>query len=214
MLGEKKVDMKYVQKTNLGHLARASGMRRVVGVNEEIKGIVQVSRELSVEAINAMLAARRAGSAVGGFAVVTTELRGFSGRLQVLMDELSVRMASLVREVAGLSKEVRARRHLSAALALSGRQSGMAVAVERVDAQLAHMAMENSVMWRSVHRVIERAVRLCEVGRTLARGAKIEAVYGGGFSVQLSQIGAVIERTIEQIRGQLFNARTIAGAGA
>jgi hypothetical protein len=206
--------MKYEQASTAGHSGSGDDMRRVADVNEEIKGIVQVSHELSVEAINAMLAARRAGSAVRGFAVVTTELRGFSGKLQLLMDELTRDMAELVREMAGLSKETRARRHLSAALAMSGGQAGMATTVARVDSELARLGRENTAMWDSVQRVIERAVRLSEVGRALARGAKIEAVYGGAFSAQLSQVGAVIERTIEQIRVQLFNARSIAGAEA
>jgi hypothetical protein len=206
--------MKFEQVPDTGRSASAENMCRVAGVNEEIKKIVQVSHELSVEAINAMLAARRAGSAVRGFAVVTTELRGFSGKLQLLMDELTRDMAELVREVAGLSKEMRARRHLSAALAMSGGQAGTATTVARVDSELARLGTENRAMWGSVQRVIERAVRLCEVGRALARGAKIEAVYGGALSGQLSQVGAVIERTIEQIRVQLFNARDIAGAEA
>jgi hypothetical protein len=206
--------MKFEQEPATGRSTSAENMRRVAGVNEEIKKIVQVSHELSVEAINAMLAARRAGSAVRGFAVVTTELRGFSGKLQLLMDELTRDMAELVREVAGLSKEMRARRHLSAALAMSGGQAGMAATVARVDTELARLGTENMAMWGSVQRVIERAVLLCEVGRALARGAKIEAVYGGALSSQLSQVGAVIERTIEQIRIQLFNARNIAGAEA
>jgi hypothetical protein len=206
--------MKYEQTLTADHSASADDMRRVADVNEEIKGVVRVSHELSVEAINAMLAARRAGSAVRGFAVVTTELRGFSGKLQLLMDELTLDTTELVREVAGLSKEMRARRHLSAALAMSGGQAGMAATVARVDSELARLTAENSAMWGSVQRVIERAVRLCEVGRALARGAKIEAVYGGTLSGQLSQVGMVIERTIEQIRLQLFNARDIAGAAA
>jgi hypothetical protein len=206
--------MKYEQTLTADHSASADDMRRVADVNEEIKGVVRVSHELSVEAINAMLAARRAGSAVRGFAVVTTELRGFSGKLQLLMDELTLDTTELVREVAGLSKEMRARRHLSAALAMSGGQAGMAATVARVDSELARLTAENTAMWGSVQRVIERAVRLCEVGRALARGAKIEAVYGGTLSGQLSQVGMVIERTIEQIRLQLFNARDIAGAAA
>jgi hypothetical protein len=206
--------MKYDQALTAANAASADDMRRVVGVNEEIKGVVQVSHELSVEAINAMLAARRAGVAVRGFAVVSTELRGFSGKLQLLMDELTRDMAELVREVAALSKERRARRHLSAALAMSGGQAGMAMTVARVDSALAQLTAENATMWSSVQRIIERAVRLSEVGRALARGAKIEAVYGGTLSGQLSQVGSVIERTIEQIRVQLFNARNIAGAEA
>jgi len=207
--------MKFEQEPATGRSASAdNNMCRVAGVNEEIKKIVQVSHELSVEAINAMLAARRAGSAVRGFAVVTTELRGFSSKLQLLMDELTRDMAELVREVAGLSKEMRARRHLSAALAMSGGQAAMATAVGRADSGLARLKAENTARWGSVQCVIEHAVRLCEVGRALARGAKIEAVYGGALSGQLSQVGAVIECTIEQIRVQLFNARSIAGAEA
>jgi hypothetical protein len=208
------LNMKYEQAVAPDYLAGAEDMRRVVGVNEEIKRVVHVSHDLSVQAINAMLAARRAGTAVRGFAVVSTELRGFSGKLQALMDELTRGMAELVREVAGLSKEMRARRHLSSALAMSRGLPAMATTVARVDSALARMAAENASLWRSVQRVIEWAVRLCEIGRTLARGAKIEAVYGGALSGQLSQVGAVIERTIEQIRTQLFNARNIAGAEA
>lgn len=198
----------------VSNTAGADDMRRVVGVNEEIKGVVRVARALSVEAINAMLAARRAGMTVRGFAVVSIELRAFSGKLQALMDELAGDLADLVRAVAKLSKDLRRRRHLTTALTMSGDSPMMAASLGRIDLVLACMALANAKVWRRVRRVIAQALRLCDVGRALARGAKIEAVYGGALSAQLSQVGEVIERTIEQIRQQLCNASGITGVEA
>ncbi len=204
--------MQYESVLTLG-AADMNDMRRVVGVNEEIKGVVRAARELSLVAINTMLAARRAGADVRGFAVVSLELRSFSSKLQALMDALALDMADLIRDVASLTKETCQRRRLAAALALRGHPV-MATALAQVDCVLTRMARTNAAAWRGVQRVIAQALRQCEVGRTLARGAKIEAVYGGRFSAQLNQAGVAIERSIELIRYRLFNAWSIARSEA
>jgi len=187
-------------------------LRRVVALNEEIKAVVEVSRGLGLEAINAMLVSRRAGDSVKGFAVVSTELRSFSHRLATLMDGLAGDLAALVHGVADVSRRAYVRGHLAATDGAGRHGSELGAAVSRIDLAMATTAMANGHAWSQVRRTLLRSLKLCDNGRALARGARIEAVYGGAMSADLAQAGQAIERTIERIRERLLAGVEIAGA--
>jgi len=53
--------------------------------------------------------------------------------------------------------------------------------------------------------MIADTTQLVELGSVLARSAKIEAAYGGRFSVALMQVSSDFERTIGEIQSSLAN---------
>jgi len=190
----------------------ASDLQRVIALSEEVKTVVAVSRGLGLEAINAMLVARRAGDSVRGFGVVSTELRTFSAALESFMQGLLKDIAALVHGVADLSRVTNLRRQLARAQAACGDCPSLKSALARVDLALQRAVATNARGWSKARTDIRRSLRLCDAGRALARGAKIEAVYGGGMSEELTQAGLAIEITIERIRDRLSVGADIAGA--
>ncbi len=190
----------------------SNDLRRVVALNEEIKAVVDISRGLGLEAINAMLVSRRAGESVKGFGVVSTELRAFSGRLATMMASLSADIAGLVQGVADLSREDRQYRALAEAHKTCDDCRGLEAALTRFNSARVRAATDNRQAWARAHLGLLRSLKLCDNGRALARGAKIEAVYGGNMSGELGQAGLAIERTIERIRDRLLVGAEIAGA--
>lgn len=202
----------WIMDNDMSTMAVPSDLRRVIALSEEVKAVADVSRGLCLEAINAMLVSRRAGDGVKGFGVVSTELRRYSADLETLMRGLVADIATLVHSVANLSREDNLHRQLARAHAACGDCAGMARAMARVELAARRAAEANARDWRKVLAGIERSVRLCDTGRALARGAKIEAVYGGGMSGDLTQAGLAIERTIDKIRDRLLVGAAIAGA--
>lgn len=184
----------------------------MVALNEEIKAVVEVSRGLGLEAINAMLVSRRAGDSVKGFAVVSTELRTFSHRLATYMETLAGDLAALVHGVADVSRDARVRAHLAATEGGGRHGSGLGTALARIERTLVATTTTNARAWSRVEQALLRALKLCDSGRALARGARIEAVYGGAMSADLTQAGEAIERSIDQIRARLLVGVEIAGA--
>lgn len=190
----------------------ASDLQRVIALSEEVKAVLDVSRGLGLEAINAMLVSRRAGGLVKGFGVVSTELRSFSASLAASMQGLAEDIARLVHGVADLSRENNLRRQLARASVVCNDCASLKLSIARADLAAARAVETNRLDWHKVSSHIQRSVRLCDTGRALARGAKIEAVYGGEMSAELGQAGLAIERTIEKIRDRLLVGAAIAGA--
>lgn len=189
-------------------------LHRVIALNEELKAVLQVSREVELEAINAMLAARRAGDAVRGFGVVSSELRNFSGRLSGFMTDLSADISMLVHGVADLTRSRNMRRHLANAHQSCGGCAGLLPALAQMDQALARAADANTRGWLRVRKGIRHSVRLCDAGRALSRSARIEAVYGGAMRDELVQAGMAMEATIERIRGRLLAGQATAEEAA
>jgi hypothetical protein len=182
----------------------SSGLQRVIALSEEVKAVAEVSRRLGLEAINAMLVARRAGDSVRGFGVVSTELRQFSAALESQMQILLVDIARLVHGVAGLAREDRMCRQLGLAGRACGDCASLKPALARVEGAAAAAADASRQDWDRVQLGIRRSIRLCDTGRALARGARIEAVYGAAMAGELGQAGQAIERSIERIRDRLL----------
>lgn len=180
--------------------SQASDLRRVVQANEDIKKVIRISSGVNLVALNAMLVAKRSGERSRGFAVVSSELRVFSRKLEGAMTGLGVLIFELVRDAAAMRKQHHERRHL---LNIHARGQRMRELMEpvlaRMDERMHKTAEEFGRDWHKLQLQINRVLQLCETGGSLSRSAKIEAVYGGDMSATLKQVANQIEETVNEI---------------
>lgn len=172
----------------------------VVRLNEDIKRVMEISREVNLAAINAMLMAKKANGRVAGFGVVSAELRVFSSRLTGNMEDLVELIYSLVTQVAMLEKHRRMQRHFldAAAQEETARQflAGFLVRKEsELECARQHVVAEKARLRLRLHRALQH----CDTGRALSRSARIEAVYGGSMTASLTQVSRHAEATVEQV---------------
>ena len=185
---------------------RGQQLRRIVRINEEIKRVIAAAFTINLMAMNAIFLAKRAGTAALGFGVLSNELRRFAIDLQQQMSMLSEMTYSSVNTVTALLKQARLNRVLDSTLnASSG--SGKALIEQilrtRLEAALAERQEQSDVVNRRLSQMITDTVQLVELGSVLARSAKIEAAYGGGLSVSLTQVSTDFEQSISEIQRSL-----------
>lgn len=179
-------------------------MRRIVHINEEIKHVVSSAFKINLMAMNAIFLAKRAGQNALGFGVLSNELRRFAMDLQHQMELLRETTYSSVATVTGLLKQARLSRIMDRALqASSGVGRRLIEAHQRrmdlVDSQQEQMAALN----RKLSQLIYDTAQIVELGSVLARSAKIEAAYGGGFASPLTQVSTDFEQIIGEIQRSL-----------
>ncbi len=178
----------------------AADLHRVVRINEEIKKVVQISSEVNLVALNAMLTAKRSGEKSRGFGVVSSELRVFSGKLEHFMGDLEAPIFELLRGVSQQLKQARVQRHFAAAMrGGDGAKRLLAPVLARKEVELAASGELVKHDWKRLSMLLKRALQLCETGGALSRSAKIEAVYGGDMTASLKQVSNQIEQTVESI---------------
>ncbi len=185
----------------MGNSAKpASDLHRVVKANEDIKKVIRISSGVNLVAINAMLIAKRSGERSRGFAVVSSELRVFSHKLEGAMAGLGTLIFELVRDAAALQKQRQERGHLLC-IVVQGKPMRELVgpALARVDERIRGTGEGIGRDWQKLRLQLNRVLQLCEAGGSLSRSAKIEAVYGGDMSVTLKQVANQIEETVNEI---------------
>lgn len=185
-------------------------LRRIVRINEVIKTVVRTAYRINLMAMNAIFLAKRAGQSALGFGVLSNELRRFATELEQQMIALGQATGGSVVTVTAMVKEARMIGILERARAQSegaGREIidevlGLRHGLTRSD-RLDHVAAFN----RNLAMMIESTASLVEMGGVLARSAKIEAAYGGGFSQSLKQVSSDFEGTIDEIRNSLASLK-------
>lgn len=183
-------------------------LRRIVRINEEIKTVVKTAYRINLMAMNAIFLAKRAGQSALGFGVLSNELRRFATELEQQMIALGQATGGSVATVTAMVKEARIVRVLERARKLSngrGKEIIDEFLRRRQDTCLSERQDQVAALNRSLGMMIESTSRLVEMGGVLARSAKIEAAYGGGFSQSLKQVSSDFEGTIGEIRKSLDN---------
>lgn len=184
-------------------------LRRIVRINEEIKSIVATAFKINLMAMNAIFLAKRAGQSALGFGVLSNELRRFATDLQRQMGALREAIYSSASTVTEVVKESRVLRILERARRES-QGPGRAIlddhlrrrqADQEVDARQARV----NALDRRLRQMLADTAQLVELGSVLARSAKIEAAYGGGFNTALMQVSSDFEQTIAEIQRSLEN---------
>lgn len=181
-------------------------LRRIVRINEEIKTVVKTAYRINLMAMNAIFLAKRAGQSALGFGVLSNELRRFATELEQQMIALGQATGGSVVTVTAMVKEAHAIRMLQRARAqcdAHGREIIDEFLHRRQETTLSERQDQVSALNRNLSMMIESTARLVEMGGVLARSAKIEAAYGGGFSQSLKQVSSDFEGTIGEIRKSL-----------
>ena len=182
-------------------------LRRIVRINEEIKKVVATAFKINLMAMNAIFLAKRAGQSALGFGVLSNELRRFAMDLQRQMETLRDATYGSVATVTTLVKQSRVDRVLERTRSLckgQGRQSVEQRILIRQSSDDGHLR-KVAALNRRLSQLIADTVQLVELGSVLARSAKIEAAYGGGFSSALMQVSSDFEQTISEIQLSLDN---------
>jgi hypothetical protein len=178
-------------------------LRRIVRINEEIKSVVATAFKINLMAMNAIFLAKRAGQSALGFGVLSNELRRFASDLQQQMTGLREATYGSVSTVTMLVKQSRISRLLERTR-IEAQGEGKALiqnlAKHRDQDALARSDQQMAALNRRLSHLIADTAQLVELGSVLARSAKIEAAYGGGFSASLMQVSSDFERTIGEIQ--------------
>jgi hypothetical protein len=181
-------------------------LRRIVRVNEEVKRVVATAFKINLMAMNAIFLAKRAGQSALGFGVLSNELRQFAMDLQQQMGGLREMTYGSVTTLTSLVNQTRLTRTLERIL-----RECTGPALAQVQQHLRERHADTSfnrrheidMLRRRLEQMIADTSRLVELGSVLARSAKIEAAYGGGFSASLMQVSSDFERTISEIQNSL-----------
>lgn len=181
-------------------------LRRIVRTNEEIKTVVTRASRINLMAMNAIFLAKRAGQSALGFGVLSNELRRFAMDLQKQMTQLREMTYGSVGSVTALVKQSR----LNRVLERTRKEStgiGRSLIEESMRGRhgIAHARQREQIaaLNRRLTQMIADTTQLVELGSVLARSAKIEAAYGGPFSIALMQVSSDFERTIGEIQRSL-----------
>jgi len=175
-------------------------LTEVAQLHQGIKLIVRGAEQITVEALNAMLKAKRVGDHALGFGASTAELRRFSGRLSQLMDELNASIGKQVTRVATLNRFNRTFRMQQEACrhSPSGRNP-MRQLVAKKAQQIDQIMVQVVGGDHDLRQRLKQAEKLCQIGLANARAAKIEAVYGGDMAPELKHVSDTIEVKIEEL---------------
>ncbi len=194
----------------ISHSSAEAGreLRRIVRINEEIKIVVSTAFKINLMAMNAIFLAKRAGQSALGFGVLSNELRRFASDLQQQMAALREATYGSVATVTALLKQSRISRLLERARIEAqgeGKSLIQNLANRRDDSTLAKSDEQMAALNRRLSQMIADTAQLVELGSVLARSAKIEAAYGGAFSVSLMQVSSDFETTIGDIQRSFEN---------
>jgi hypothetical protein len=182
----------------------ANDLSCMIALGEEIKSVGKAASQINLTGINAILLAGRAGESARGFGVLSGQLREFTRGLAVSMDRLGMLIDGAVDAV---SDHMRHRRLMSlllctadldercADLIAPALQSGAAATVRRLDRVTERR--------EALRAAIDEARALGLTGSMLARTAKIEAAYGGGFRQEMTGVSGEFERTVSNIVASL-----------
>lgn len=185
-------------------LRRSGELAGIVRVNEEIKAIVATAFRINLMALNAIFLAKRAGNAALGFGVLSNELRRFAQDLTRRMSSLRDMTSGSVGSVTGVVQQQRSTAILAEAIRLSGEGvPGVREARKRGALRLAEQQASLRALDLRLRAAVEETQQLVELGGVLARSAKIEAAYGGGFSPALMQVSTDFAEVIAQIKRSL-----------
>lgn len=175
-------------------------LRRTARINEEIKQVVRISTGINLTAVNAMLVAKRAGERSRGYGVVSGELRNFSSKLEANMAGTTAMVCGMVRDVAFLLDQRRSLRQMDRAVGMSERTAGLlGDAMGRKARTVAETRMKLQGLGNTLARQVDGSMRLCRTGSTLARSARIEAVYGGDMAATLEQVSREVEDRMAEL---------------
>lgn len=177
-------------------MAENRDIRRLVGVNEDIKRVVTDAFRIRRTALNALLAARRVGARAAGYGVIATEVRELSGLLNESMRSLRARANDTLGAVARLARDQRYGRVLDDAGATPASRRKLAPARERHAKGVAGRGAALDQANRRLRLELDETLRLSQLGATLSSFAKIEAASAGDQAASLASVTADLDTAL------------------
>jgi methyl-accepting chemotaxis protein len=178
---------------------QASDLSKSVAINQGLKQVVDISHQINLVAMNAILVAKRAGAQSSGFKVVAMELRIFSQKMEESMAKLSLMIFQLVRRIAALRKLEKNLRSITTTIQKNTKgadQFGNAFMHKQEAYQQLKDATDQE--WQTLEKEIRRSLNLCSSGAMLSHNARIEAAYGGSMLADMQQVAGRIEEIMNQ----------------
>lgn len=197
-----------------GNTACSTDLHTIVRIGESIRGVMGAAREVNMSALNAMLASRHSGERAVGFRVAASELRAVALGLTGTMTGLSDVVSNLVRGVATRQGKQRTHAYFRWTVGVEEKAARcLASAMERQVGEVRQLGIQLGLLCGELSRVAGRALRLCDLGLTLSRSARVEAAYGGAFAPVLKQVAEHLTQAIESVADTLRGLmRELAGA--
>lgn len=187
----------------------------IIDVNEHIKQVDALSRQVNLEAINASLSARTVGEQGRGFAVVARELQRFSHTLDAFKGEqIALNSAVIMLSAKRMGVEMRGK-HLHKALEFDQVRKYISDLVLCVDAENAALETEIAQHQLKMRHLVRRMQTYCRAGQAISKNAMVEAAHCGQAGVELRKVADAMEAAITNIAAHLdmINRITIMGEG-
>lgn len=181
--------------------------QNIVHIGNEIRFVLNTSRQVNLAAQNASLAARRAGDA-RGFQAVSVELKTFSQQLGEAMGHMADDIQTIAQGVSANYRQRRMHNFQYTAGKKSEPSGALDRALLRSEERLKAIAHDLAGNLQELEMRVEKSLRLCNNGRALARSAMIESTSGGASLGLLRNVARDIERTIEDIHLRLKKVRS------
>lgn len=179
-------------------------LSHAVSINESLRQVIEISAQINIVAMNALLVAKRAGQQSAGFRVVAMELRLFSQRIDEMMAHLGRLIFQLVRRIAELLKLGRNMRILRAAMSKSPEiEARLEDNFRRKQIAYSETHSIAEADWDELAREIRRSLSLCSAGAMLSHNGRIEAAYGGSMLADMQQVADRIEDIMHQTISKL-----------
>lgn len=172
----------------------ASDLALSVSINHGLKQVIDISHQINLVAMNAILVAKRAGQQSSGFKVVAMELRVFSQKMEEIMFRLGELIFQLVKRIADLRKLQRILSLLQSTIRKSeGAATQLSQSLQSKSAQYESLNELVNQEWERLQNEVKRSLNLCSSGAMLSHNARIEAAYGGTMLADMQQVAGRIE---------------------
>jgi hypothetical protein len=192
-------------------LPASSDLYLSVAINQGLRQVTEISHQINLVAMNAILVAKRAGEQSSGFRVVAMELRIFSQKMEDMMSQLEVMIFSLVRRIADLRKLEKNLRAIKATMTRGARAAEQfQESFEIKNAAYLQLKEATDQQWFKLQKEMRRSLNLCSSGAMLSHNARIEAAYGGTMLADMQQVAGRIEDIMNQAIFELKHLTTTA----
>lgn len=175
----------------------------IIDINERLKEVDALSRQVNLEAMNASLSARAVGEQGRGFAVVARELQRFSRALDAFKSEqilLNNTVIVLTARRMGMTMRVK---QLHKVMEFDVARKFMADVMADLDQELAALDMEVVAFQQKMCKLVRRMSAYCRAGQAISKNAMVEAAHCGKTGVDLRKVADAMEQAISRIAVQL-----------
>lgn len=183
----------------MSNAAELCNLQHTVHINESMKRVLELARQINIVAINALLVSQHARKNAAGFRVVAIELRTFSQKIDDLMATLREMIFQLVGKTARVLKLTTRLRLLQATLArMESPSPELETRTRQIQADYQTTLKSGIEEWWQLASKVERSLVLCRSGKVLSHNGRIEASYGDASLPQLGQIAFDIDVVVNQ----------------